>query len=40
MSFNAIDFNNTNHDDDDYCDEDDLETGNHIRPMTWHNRFK
>lgn len=40
MAFITTEINNINLGDDDSFDEDDLETINHIRLMTWYNRFK
>ena len=39
ISFNAIDLNNINLDDVNF-DEDDPETINYVRLVTWRNRFK
>lgn len=40
MAFITTEINNINLGDDDSFDEDDLKTINHIRLMTWYNRFK
>ena len=47
MGFDTTDLNNINlddddddDDDDDNFDEDDSETINHVRLMTWHKKFK
>ena len=40
MDFDTIDLNNINLNDDDNFDEDDPETINHVRLMTWQKKFK
>ena len=40
MVFNTIDLNSIKLDDDNDNSEDDPETINHVRLMTWNNRFK